>query len=659
MAKTQQPIIYNAYKVYDPGWGGECKIGSALMTYNAHKGSNSLVGLTWMYKSVVAKADNIFCQQDITNGMGMWNAQDNSGNEIGIPTFITGWFDHYAHITPSVAPVIIYLDVRQIKNLGINSGYFYDISLPDTAITPVTTTTAQTWQDFVSMYGEKYIVYAMNIYSNNLDGSYSQTNKRPLYGNVGDYGDSGTSVCDVLLDFYCPNAGSAGVADVDIVFPALQIINSNKSLAHGVYGNISNVGAFKQLYNGDVVFRHKQSTNVSLGTSVSGGSSSSNYKMFSSLDQITTLINELHIPFTYDVNKALSGNTSTFTDGYNPSGQASDPTGGGAGTGDNTSDPITETDPDITCIGSFNKHYAVTQNMLGELSDYLWSSTFFSDIKLLFNSPSECLVSCRMFPFNISGHDGSHVGGSEAIQLGNVTATASGYPIHSGYNCRFDLGSITIQEYFGSCLDYDPYTSIQIYLPYIGIKDLSTTEVMNHTIYVSYIVDITTGTCISRIFVEDRLLYTYDGKIGVEIPLNSSNSAQLASSLLTTGASAVGGLIAGAMSGPLAPVAVGGTILATAKGVAGSQFHVTKGGSNSPFAGFYMPQYCYLIISRPIQSLSSNFKNEHGFPSNVSRTLSDVTGYTECEKPILTGISATDDEKAQIINLLETGVIIT
>ena len=67
----------------------------------------------------------------------------------------------------------------------------------------------------------------------------------------------------------------------------------------------------------------------------------------------------------------------------------------------------------------------------------------------------------------------------------------------------------------------------------------------------------------------------------------------------------------------------------------------------------------YLIIHRPIQSLAKTYAQNKGYTSNISATLSSLTGYTEVEYIHLTGINgATDSELNEIERLLKDGVII-
>lgn len=159
----------------------------------------------------------------------------------------------------------------------------------------------------------------------------------------------------------------------------------------------------------------------------------------------------------------------------------------------------------------------------------------------------------------------------------------------------------------------------------------------------------------SPIWRNDQLLEHYEGKIGINISVSASNDAQYNAGLLMSVVSG-GVAIAGALTAN--PMIATGGILSAAKSVASNQHHYTSGGLNSPNSSLYMPQYPYLIIQRPVQSLSSNFQLEEGYPLNAKETLSDLSGMTICSNPILTGLTCTDEEKSEVYSILTSGVIL-
>ena len=92
--------------------------------------------------------------------------------------------------------------------------------------------------------------------------------------------------------------------------------------------------------------------------------------------------------------------------------------------------------------------------------------------------------------------------------------------------------------------------------------------------------------------------------------------------------------------------------------VINSKPHVTQSGRLDGTVGALSQFTPYLIIERPVQSLSSKFQEEQGYPSNTVQKLGDLEGMTVCEAPIMTGFSgATEEEKNAIRAMLCEGVI--
>jgi hypothetical protein len=591
------------------------------------------------------------------------------GGTTGCSTSIgSGWYDFfgvysngYDGMTPWTVPVIATGKKQKLSDLAasITAGkYYYQLAAypTGTGLHATIASAPMAAADFLAAYGNKVLVTEMILLDDSIDGQVTSGNQRTKLGRI-NYGENidPPGYSDVFARFWA-NQRSTDIGDIDILVPLYRtFIAANLTTApQGETFNQNSRLAMEVLAAETIGFAEYTNGTLALGSIIPN----QNIRYFKLWDEaaLNAAMNAIGIPFTWSAYEAQWRNKADWdeTGGWIPTGQEQDDTGGGEGTGDNTSDDITEVDPDVSVISTFNKHYACTAAQLGDLGNYLWNSTFLDNIKLLFNDPMEGVVSCRLFPFNLAMHDGSHVGALSPIMIGNVVTDASGYPLANGYNARFDLGSLSIDEYYGSAMDYEPYTTLAIYLPYIGIKDLSTNDFMGRTLSVKYIVDITTGSCIAQVWADEQLLYTYDGHIGVEVPISSTNAAQFASGLAMTGLAAIGGFAA---SGGNA-LAAAGTVLATAKGVASNQFHINKGGANSPFAGFYMPQYPYVIINRPIQSLASTFGATYGYPSNVSRKLSTLTGFTQIDEVQLNGVNATMDELNELERILKEGFIL-
>lgn len=313
----------------------------------------------------------------------------------------------------------------------------------------------------------------------------------------------------------------------------------------------------------------------------------------------------------------------------------------------------------------FVKVYLPTQAQLLSLHNYLWSSNIDNTLKKMYASPIDCIISLNMLPLSITGTNTSN------ILIGNVDTEIASVQVADNQFITLDCGTISISEYFGSYLDYSPATKLQIYLPYIGLKDLDVDDFMNGEIGLKYYIDIVSGSCVAMISQTNLssndvrpalaggagVLYQFAGNVAFNVPISAQNFAQIYAA--TAGAMVSGaGMLAGAVTGGLsAPVALTG-IAATSLNVATSKPTISRGGSIPSTCGYLGTQKPYLILTRPRQCLPEDQNLFIGYPAYITVTVGNVSGYNEFEIVHLENVPATDSEKAEIENLLRNGVIL-
>lgn len=83
---------------------------------------------------------------------------------------------------------------------------------------------------------------------------------------------------------------------------------------------------------------------------------------------------------------------------------------------------------------------------------------------------------------------------------------------------------------------------------------------------------------------------------------------------------------------------------------------VSHSGTISGAAGMLGVRTPYVIIEYPNQSLPVDYRHFVGYPSNITATLGELTGYTECEQLIAEGITGTDGEYTELVEALKGGV---
>lgn len=325
-------------------------------------------------------------------------------------------------------------------------------------------------------------------------------------------------------------------------------------------------------------------------------------------------------------------------------------TGGGDGKFDNISDAIDF--PSLPTISAISTKMVTMFNpsttTLAELSNYLWKPDFVDAIAKLFQSPMEAIIDLSFV--NVSPTTLS----SDTIAVGWIS-TGITAPIVSQQYVELDCGTLKIEKYWGSALDYNPYTSMEIYLPYIGLMRLDVDDCMDSELSLKYYIDLLTGTCVAMIKVTrenlSSVLYSFSGNASAHIPLSATNMSQLIQGVLTVAAQVGIGVATGGSSAMTA-VSAG-----TAMNVLGGKMHVEKGGRLDTTGGMLSIKTPYLIITRPIQSLPASYNTFKGYPSNILSALSVISGYTEIEYIHMDGFNALENEKQEIESLLKSGVI--
>ena len=355
----------------------------------------------------------------------------------------------------------------------------------------------------------------------------------------------------------------------------------------------------------------------------------------------------------------FNGVGDTVEDTDNPYG-----TGGNSGTGGGNGSIINpdETDgadiPDLPGISAANLGFITMYNptaaQLKSLNDFMWSNVFdLNTYKKLFSDPMESIIGLSIIPVAPT------IGGSKNVMFGTIDSNVHMSYLSTQY-VQLDCGSVDIEEWIGSFLDYSPYTKISIYLPYIGIHDLSPDDIMDGSIQVVYNIDCLSGACGCFIKHSSRgVLYSFNGSCISNIPLtaiNFSSAIQNAVSAVCSGAGIIAGIATGAA--PVTAMSAAGLINSAANTAMNSKPSVQRSGSLGGSAGILSIQKPYVIIERPNMSVPSSIQNYVGQTSNITMGLGGCSGFTMVEYIHLHDIPATSDEVKEIESLLKEGVIL-
>lgn len=442
-----------------------------------------------------------------------------------------------------------------------------------------------------------------------------------------------------------------------------------------------------------------------------------NYRSFSALSNAGYYVSS----FTWTSDEVLS---SLFGDNYSPPDydipdnpyEPGGPSGegGGGGSFDDDSDIIGM--PSLPTLSSantgFTRIYNPSLSQVQDLARYLWTDdsvieTIWNHIKQFFENPMDAIIGFNLVPVVVPN------GGTENFKLMYIDTGVS-MTVAANQFVDVDCGTLEIKPYYGSALDYSPYTKISCFLPFIGNVSLNVDEVMARTLQVKYRVDICSGSCVAYILVDGNAIYQYSGHCAIPIPLASADFssyvnaaisvAKLAGAALTAGAGALAGQTAENASQQTNQIvsttqqvttarnpATGrqittGTVTTTTTrdlpskeqssteasfagisaqnvsntvgAIMSSKPHIEHSGSFSGNSGYLGVRRPFIIIERPNMCMPANYQALNGFPCMITLELGSCKGFTRIQQVQLTGLHATNPEQAEILQLLKSGVIL-
>ena len=346
-------------------------------------------------------------------------------------------------------------------------------------------------------------------------------------------------------------------------------------------------------------------------------------------------------------------------------GQPTNPTGGGGGTGDNISDEIPMPTPSFLPNNTAYNRYWLKGSDINSLQTFLFSDTFLNDVKRLWTDPAEYMIKLAYYPFDGVAHDYNGTANA-TVSVGGIASEISGFAMLNNYNNKFFGGTLDITEYYGTYLDYSPYTTAEIYIPYIGYRQINLSDVMGKTLEIQYAVDFDTGILTAFVLSDSTPLTMYSAPFGVEVALSGSNANQVAQSVLGmvgNVVSAAGGVVSLITSaGASAPVAV-----PQITGAAGNLVNQVMNldisprnfGSPSPTTALYAPQQPFIVLHRPITAEPADFAALNGYAAGYSGLVSSFTGYLKASSVKLScDTKVSQAEQQEIISLLLGGVYI-
>lgn len=329
--------------------------------------------------------------------------------------------------------------------------------------------------------------------------------------------------------------------------------------------------------------------------------------------------------------------------------------------------PDPEDDPGLDYSG-FITCYSLESGDLSTLATTFFSPTVWTELKGKLDglaNPLDYIISAVELPFPTAT-------GAKPFKLAGVQVGEGNYGVSAQRGLQINLGSVTLKEVWGTAIDYSN-TSVQIFLPYVGVKELDTDLIVNNTVTLYANVDTWTGDVLyllhtsntnskSKYFRQESVPYRWTGNCGRTVPISraSQNVSAIAGGVLGTLGSVGATMMGVALGNPL--MAAGGAT-GIAKNVTDSvtgKFNPTiqSSGSLSGVTGSYDYQYPYLIVKRSVPQYPKGYEPTIAHPEYETYSVGDLHGLTRFHAIHIEGTSATEAEKSAIETALNAGVIL-
>lgn len=311
---------------------------------------------------------------------------------------------------------------------------------------------------------------------------------------------------------------------------------------------------------------------------------------------------------------------------------------------------------------------------------WLWVTYADASIDKIWNNPFDGIIGA----FELYATPATN--GTDNIYSGFLTCPTVSKIVPQRYT-EIDCGTVIVPEFYGNYFDYSPYSQCYIYLPFIGINEVSIDDIVGHAVNIRYRIDAYNGSCIAMIYVAKdgyrNLCYQFAGNCAVEVPLAGGSQAAIKAGVLQAEAYARASQISGVVGG-IASTLTGGATGGLAGALLGAVGGITSGvsayqnakagleaarvankssvqhsgqfGASHGAMGAKKP---FIIIRNPIQVKVVNYNEEYGFPAHKRVIIGTCSGYLQVREVNVISAHATDAEKAAIESALKSGVYVS
>lgn len=285
------------------------------------------------------------------------------------------------------------------------------------------------------------------------------------------------------------------------------------------------------------------------------------------------------------------------------------------------------------------------------------------------NTLASFVLKMTVFPFELKSY-----GGIENLWLGDTELVYSG-----------DLPTITVNElkcpqgdFYTICdkkfivddndlfLSREPYSKYELYIPYVSYIPVDADKIINKNIKITYALDYKSGNAQVYVLADDKVIFTSTCQLGVDIPINSTNSLQVQNNNISNAMGLSLGLIGGAVglfSGN--PIAVSGGVISAGKAITSfinnnnTNYNTASGNYSTANGGLFGKSTPHIRITRSKpNNYNSDYFKLYGRPLNKVVKLGTLSGFTQIDDIHLENIKAFENEKIELYDLLKSGIIL-
>lgn len=323
-------------------------------------------------------------------------------------------------------------------------------------------------------------------------------------------------------------------------------------------------------------------------------------------------------------------------------------------------------------------------NLLNEINDIDIHADGFNDSIFYGQEPLDCLIEGKLVFVN--GLLGAvNASPNSNIELGKHETQVSATRIRETYPYTADYGSIRINGIYNDFRDFEPYTSINLLLPFAGAVELPPAIAMYHDVHLYETIDLLTGDLFYTIHIDSIEFGRAYGNCALEMSKNGyavSQYAQMRYSLheqsrrsyFNAAASLLGGMSGTGIAASYGNVAgvvtqsLGGIANAANSFIDGLNTGMYNRHTAPPVASSDKVSSCVeygrciipaIVVTSPRMVkdyTDANYKVQTGFSTYKVGRIGDESGPIVCDSVNPSGLTCSAEEKRMIIEHLKRGI---